>query len=898
MRDLDSLLDGASAVMPVTIFDRNHGTTRANHLFPEKFSEYIAGTLHPSQIDIAYKGYRFSLNLNSVKNSQTMFARRAYELLACGTVTISNYARGLKVMLGDLVPMTDSAHQTSQILAALREDVDAYDRLRLAGIRKVHHEHTFEERLRYLSSRISGTEYHFNRKKITVLSPVSSLGEAEHVVATVHRQQGVDPQLVLVSDSREVSELARDQGFGFVAIDSSDTISHVADPEAFAWTVMHPSDWHGDHYLLDLALAGGYCEAQVIGRRHVAEYSSDISWNGSKGAYRSTEGLTPRQAIVRLGALDAPTISEALHADESLLQPSTQFTIDRFDYCLNGANAAQSILDLVSSDLDIDQGCDVSAVLAGVEAVPIPALDRTVISPKVYHSKLIRTKGINTARVEGGVRVASALEPGTGKSRWTKTRIPLQDVLKDGLLNISLDTSQAAIVRPTVRYFDADGNNLKSPIYPANALTTVKPPEGSVSCEFGLRFNNSGTAIIHAWNLSPDRITAYTPNSTRRVLIVSTHYPTYEHPYRFGFLHSRLRNYAQHGLTPDVFLLNPSETAGFAEYDGIETRTGGAADLAAQIASGVYDTIAVHFLDARIWNVIKPFKETHRVRVWIHGSDIQPWWRRAFNYETPEKLEAAKPASDKRLALWREVFDNPPADFAVVAVSQQFIDEAQVDIERTIPPSDVHVVHNPIDTDLFTYVEKPESQRLKILSIRPYASRTYANDLAVAAVLELSSEPWFDQLEFVFIGDGHLFESTTEPIRDLPNVTLRQGFLTQHEIADLHKEFGVFLVPTRMDSQGVSRDEAMSSGLVAITNDVAAVPEFVSSAEGYLAPDEDSAGLAAAIRDLYAHPDVFLEKSQAAAARVRAQSASSIVIPQEIALLGGVERKHRNSLVD
>ena len=151
---------------------------------------------------------------------------------------------------------------------------------------------------------------------------------------------------------------------------------------------------------------------------------------------------------------------------------------------------------------------------------------------------------------------------------------------------------------------------------------------------------------------------------------------------------------------------------------------------------------------------------------------------------------------------------------------------------------------------------------------------------------------------FVFIGDGHLFESTTEPIRDLPNVTLRQGFLTQHEIADLHKEFGVFLVPTRMDSQGVSRDEAMSSGLVAITNDVAAVPEFVSSAEGYLAPDEDSAGLAAAIRDLYAHPDVFLEKSQAAAARVRAQSASSIVIPQEIALLGGVERKHRNSLVD
>lgn len=35
-----------------------------------------------------------------------------------------------------------------------------------------------------------------------------------------------------------------------------------------------------------------------------------------------------------------------------------------------------------------------------------------------------------------------------------------------------------------------------------------------------------------------------------------------------------------------------------------------------------------------------------------------------------------------------------------------------------------------------------------------------------------------------------------------------------------------FWFPTRMDTQGVSRDEAMCSGLVPITNKVAAVPEF------------------------------------------------------------------------
>jgi glycosyltransferase involved in cell wall biosynthesis len=34
-------------------------------------------------------------------------------------------------------------------------------------------------------------------------------------------------------------------------------------------------------------------------------------------------------------------------------------------------------------------------------------------------------------------------------------------------------------------------------------------------------------------------------------------------------------------------------------------------------------------------------------------------------------------------------------------------------------------------------------------------------------------------------------------------------------------------VPSRTDTQGVSRDEAMSSGLVPVTNAVAAIPEFV-----------------------------------------------------------------------
>ena len=65
------------------------------------------------------------------------------------------------------------------------------------------------------------------------------------------------------------------------------------------------------------------------------------------------------------------------------------------------------------------------------------------------------------------------------------------------------------------------------------------------------------------------------------------------------------------------------------------------------------------------------------------------------------------------------------------------------DLEITFPEDTYEVIHNPIDTNLFNFDEKDIQQRFKILSIRPYASRKYANDLSVNAVLALSKKDFF-----------------------------------------------------------------------------------------------------------------------------------------------------------
>jgi len=202
-----------------------------------------------------------------------------------------------------------------------------------------------------------------------------------------------------------------------------------------------------------------------------------------------------------------------------------------------------------------------------------------------------------------------------------------------------------------------------------------------------------------------------------------------------------------------------------------------------------------------------------------------------------------------------------------------------------MPGDRIAAIPNPIDTDLFAYRPKVEADRYRILSLRPYDSPTYGNDLAVKAVQALAQRPDFGQMQFTFIGDGPMFDDVLCPLMNLANVHIERRFLKQAEIAAVHAGHGMFLVPTRLDTHGVSRDEAMASGLVPVTNAVAAVPEYADASCAGLAGADDHGGLAREIAAMIDDPALFLARSAAAAARVRRQSGHAAVIPREIAWL-------------
>ena len=89
------------------IYDRNYGLDVEEFKFPRNFKN-SSWNLPFEKIDLAYKGYDYGLNLNSIKQSQSMFARRVFELLASNTLVVSNYSRGVRLLFGDHIICSDN----------------------------------------------------------------------------------------------------------------------------------------------------------------------------------------------------------------------------------------------------------------------------------------------------------------------------------------------------------------------------------------------------------------------------------------------------------------------------------------------------------------------------------------------------------------------------------------------------------------------------------------------------------------------------------------------------------------------------------------------------------------------------------------------------------------------
>ena len=137
-RDMSALFDMVLGKgIPLVIYDRNYGSANDDYAYPEKYRPYIKGSLPFEELGKAIRKYRYAINVNTVTDSETMFARRVFELMAQGQFIISNESPGMRRLFGDNVWYLGEDYDLSRVPQAVE-----------ANMKEVFAHHTASARLK------------------------------------------------------------------------------------------------------------------------------------------------------------------------------------------------------------------------------------------------------------------------------------------------------------------------------------------------------------------------------------------------------------------------------------------------------------------------------------------------------------------------------------------------------------------------------------------------------------------------------------------------------------------------------------------------------------------------------------------------------------------------------
>ena len=343
-------------------------------------------------------------------------------------------------------------------------------------------------------------------------------------------------------------------------------------------------------------------------------------------------------------------------------------------------------------------------------------------------------------------------------------------------------------------------------------------------------------------------------NSSERHLILANEYPSHRNQYANGFVHRRVELYREAGLEVDVLAFGKRVRKEVYSYRGIPVLSGYYDELLGLLATRKYKSINVHFLNSEMWNgLLLNIPKECRVNLFIHGYEVRNWSRLPYEIAARENIDAQIERSLRTRDIWSTLVDENSPISNFVFVSEWWKQAVGEDLRLVFPEERSHVIHNVIDTALFSYQPKSPDQRHNLLWVRNARAWNYGADLAAELLGRLKQSFYWNQLKVTLVGDGKYFHYFDQ-FKDDSNVTIINGYISQQQIADLHKSHGIFLVPSRFDTQGVSRDEAMSSGLVPVTCPVAAVTEFVDESCAILGTEDNLDAWAAELEEVILDP--------------------------------------------
>ena len=348
------------------------------------------------------------------------------------------------------------------------------------------------------------------------------------------------------------------------------------------------------------------------------------------------------------------------------------------------------------------------------------------------------------------------------------------------------------------------------------------------------------------------------------LVVLTGRYPSQNSPYSHMFVHTRSKQYLAQGHT--VTTLVPSEKEESYVIDGVNVILGPVDTLIKHLSSA--DRIMIHLLlhrfnDAIDASLLYRFILDHKLPTlfFIHGVEVQTIWN-----DRRDDISWLAPRSIARW-LYRDCYlirkmRNTLAEFVESDIPAKFITPSDWMLQEAINNTGVDlrkkslVIANGIDTSNFTFTER-WADREKLLSIRPL---NYRGKYAVDLVLE-TAQRMPNNIQTALYGMGPDEGKIKSLIIEQglsERLTLHSRFLQPIEIPKVHQNAGIYLGVTRMDAQGVSMCEAMSSGLPTVSFSTCAIPEFIEhNKTGLLAKPYDMQEYSSLVSELIDNRELF-----------------------------------------
>ncbi len=316
-RDITNLLN-ACKDFGLAIYDRNYYRDDENLKFPEEFAPYIEGCLKVDELALAFKGYKVMINVSTIKDSPTMFARRVFEGMASGTPVLSSYMRGAEELFGEgVVLATDDPEEMRAGIEKLMTDQEAYEKTALRALRTVLNGHTYADRMRTVLHCL-GAPTAPHAPTVTVIAFAGCAEALSKAVQMFQAQACPHKQLVLllehfpgITELLAQHECENIKGYIGSCMDKHDFLSEIADSDYIA--CFDSRNFYGQYYLSDLLDARLFGDIQILGKcAYFTAKNNELSTEGADREYIYVSDILPDRCVLETSVFNGMRLADVL----------------------------------------------------------------------------------------------------------------------------------------------------------------------------------------------------------------------------------------------------------------------------------------------------------------------------------------------------------------------------------------------------------------------------------------------------------------------------------------------------------------------------------------------------------------------------------------------------------